>query len=81
MMDKPQLISLSEVAAVLNDTFNLTDDDTISRNTPHMWWYRTRQEQNIALPMPGPVIETAVHEIWDREEVVGWFAEWKGLSR
>lgn len=53
--DPHTIISLSRVAAIVNEFFHLDDDDMISRDTPFVWWDRSKRNIGISHPMPKPI--------------------------
>ncbi len=76
------LITTSQIADLVNEFFDLADDDCISQNTPHMWWYRSRNNMDIGFPMPAAdaTIGRNHAPLWKQANIVHWFAAWRDLT-
>lgn len=76
------LIPLSKFAEVLNDFFDLEDEDLVEPKTPYVWWHRS-QANTMAHPMPHPepLPETvAAPSHWRLALVLHWFGSWRDLE-
>ena len=75
-----ELIATSEIAAILNEYFNLPSDTRIDYNLPYMWWYRSKLN-HLAHPMPAPTITTSKGvPWWEQEAILHWFGDWKEIE-
>jgi len=78
------LVTLSELADLINSTFRLSGDDAIGQSTPVLWWSRSRNNLNISLPMPEPdeILQTRSRSYprWSPRRIVNWYGEWKDLE-
>jgi len=89
IFDDPRtLVSLSRVAALVSEFFDL--DDPVEYDTPFVWWDRSKKNFGIALPMPEPIAFVGASAkgeaswsrgpLWHQEQIVHWYAEWRDLE-
>ncbi len=80
--DPDELVSTSQIADLLNEFFNLDDDNIIEQNTPHMWWYRSRNNKDIAYPMPlaDATVGRRKAPLWKQAKIVHWYGTWQDLE-
>ena len=80
--DSNELLATSQVADLLNEFFDLDGDNVIEQNTPHMWWYRSKQNRDIAHPMPEADVTVGRRKapLWKQAKIVHWFGQWKDLD-
>jgi len=79
--DPHTLVSLSRVAALVSEFFDL--EDPVEYDTPFVWWDRSKKNLGIALPMPEPVSYVGNESrgpLWHQEQIVHWFGEWRDLN-
>lgn len=85
--DGSDLVSLSRVASVLNEFFQL--DTTVQYDTPFVWWDRSKSNHGISLPMPEPMAYVggsandparARGPLWRQDQILHWYGEWQGLD-
>lgn len=72
----PDFITLSEMARVLNYEFGL--EPKIATTTPYDWWKRNKVGA-IKLKMPKPYRVSGNSVLFRRNDVIQWYAHWKGL--
>ena len=77
-----ELIASSQVADLLNEFFTLDGEDRISQNTPSMWWYRSRNNKDIAYPMPlaDATVGRRKAPLWKQAKIVHWYGTWQDLE-
>ena len=81
--DPRAIISLSRVALIVNEFFNLDTDDEVKYDTPFVWWNRSKHNFGISLPMPKPISFVGVGvngPLWHQEQIIHWFAQWRDLE-
>lgn len=82
MEQLPELVSLTEIADLVNRVFK--PNPPIQHNTPFVWWDRSTasREVRMALPMPIPDIRIGKKNspLWRRERIVLWYGEWKAMK-
>ena len=77
-----ELVTSSQVADLLNEFFDLDDEDRIERNTPSMWWYRSRMNKDISHPMPDADMTVGRNKVplWGQAKILHWYAAWQELE-
>ena len=80
--DPDELVSTSQVADLLNEFFDLDDDSLISQDTPHMWWYRSKQNKDISHPMPAANLTVGRRSVplWKQANIIHWYATWQEIE-
>lgn len=87
--DRPvldELYALSEVAGLINDTWDLGEYEEVAHRTPYQWWRRSLENNGIELPMPEPVAYVGQREkyastpLWRGWELVEWYGAWKKVK-
>lgn len=85
--DPRRFVSLSEMAGLFNEFFNLDDGDhgnRISEPTPYIWWHRSKSNVDISLPMPRPSMvlgrSGAERPFWFQEVLLHWYGAWRGIE-
>ena len=81
--DPRVLVSLSRVSEVVNEFFDLHDDDVIAYDTPFVWWDRSKRNIGIELPMPEPMSYVGNNKrgpLWYQEQIIQWFGAWRELE-
>ena len=80
--DPEALISLGEVAAILNAYFGLKGDDKVDYENPFSWWKRSLNNHHIALPMPEPVIRHGKRKspLFRQADIFFWYGEWRNVE-
>lgn len=77
--DGAELVSLSEVPALLEAFFDLPED-SIRKETVYVWWDRSVNNRGIRIPMPTPKARLANTHLWEQQQIIHWYAAWKGLD-
>ena len=77
-----ELITSSQVADLLNEFFDLGDEDRIAQNLPSMWWYRSRNNKDISHPMPKADMMVGRRKVplWKQAKILHWFGEWQEME-
>ncbi len=81
--DAATLVSLSRLADVLNEFFNLDVDDLIQYDTPFVWWDRSKRNHGISLPMPEPVTYASAAQrspLWHQDQILHWYGSWREVE-
>ncbi len=80
--DPEALISLGEIASILNAYFGLTGDEAVRYENPFSWWGRSLNNREIALPMPQSVMRHGKRKspLFRQIDIFFWFGEWKNLE-
>ena len=74
------LVTLAQISPLLNEFFDLSDDTTIKYSTPYVWWDRSKRNDDIALPMPKPVMQVGRSNAWRQDQILHWYGEWMDLD-
>jgi len=75
-------VMLSEISGVVNEWFSLADGAAVSPDTPFIWWHRSKENQDISLPMPEPVLTLGKQgrPAWTQEGILHWYGAWRGIE-
>ncbi len=80
--DPKALVSLSRLSDVLDEFFDL-DDSPISRDTPFVWWNRSKGNYGISLPMPEPAAFSGADRrgpLWPQDQILHWYGQWQEVT-
>ncbi len=81
--DAATLVSLSRLADVLNEFFDLDVDDEVQYDTPFVWWDRSKRNHGISLPMPEPMTYAAAAQrspLWPQDQILHWYGDWRNVD-
>jgi hypothetical protein len=73
------VVTLAEVPVLLETFFDLKSG-SIPKAHVYVWWNRSKNNLEIALPMPSPVDRFGQTSVWRQDSILHWYAAWKGLS-
>lgn len=79
-IESDHMVTLTEIARLLNDTFGFLGRARIPHRHPFIWWTRTLND-TITKPMPKPRMRLGKREspVFNAIEVVQWYARWKQI--
>ncbi len=80
--DPEALISLGEIASILNLYFGFKGDEKVDYENPFSWWRRSQRNHEIALPMPEPVMRHGKRRspLFLQADILFWYGDWKNLD-
>ena len=80
--DPETLISLGELADILNGYFGLKGTDRVDYENPFSWWRRSSLNRDIALPMPEPALRHGKRRspLFHQADIIHWYGDWKNLE-